>query len=305
MKKEKKQSKIMIFILSHRKLATVLCIVMYILFTYLLCRFTPIKDNEKIFSLDRIGLSAEISSFLFIVISSIIAVWQYYISCRNEHYKNEAERIQKSIDLIEYYKDNVLDKGKAIISIFGTAGISEILKRINSMQIKEFDNCELHQLLSKKDIDELKKIENDELFITAILIANETYNLNLPGISYYESNSSNNVKVKHQKVFNAFMGYYITQTLNNLEFFAMHFTHNLAEENVIYQSAHQTFIEIVELLYYHISSQNTNDSSQKYYTNLIRLYGTWKEKQTKQNKEMINTQRCFVEHGASASKIEI
>ncbi len=303
MKNDKKESKTLSFVLSHRKSMTLICIIIYIISTVLLCYFSPNPNNEPTFSLDRIEKAAGIISFLFIVISAVIAVWQYYISCRNEHIKNETERIQKSIDLIEYYKDNILDKGVAIINIFRTAKISEILGKINNAKMREFNNYELHQLLSDDDISKLKEIEQSDSFITAIFIANESFNLNIPGITYCDDST---IKIKNaQKVLNAFMEHYLTKTLNNLEYFAMHFTHNLAEENVIYQSAHQTFIEIVESTYYHISSQNSSDSCCKYYTNLISLYNNWKSKQTENTRNMMDCQRNFIEQGPKAKKIDM
>nr|MDE6764427.1 DUF4760 domain-containing protein [Oscillospiraceae bacterium] len=132
----------------------------------------------------------------------------------------------------------------------------------------------------------------------------------LPGISYNfnekleENNGMTNTKyaVNYSKVMNAFMSNFISETLNNLEYFAMYFTHNIADESVIYQSTHQTYIEITELLYYHICQLNTPNSS-KYYTNLIELYNIWKSKQIELLNKNIQEQRRNVEKGTYANNI--
>lgn len=301
---ENKKSKTLItFILNHRKLTTMVIILLYLVLTFITCCFAPIQEDEIKFSLNRIELSAEIVSFFFIVVSSIIAVWQYYVSCKNEHIKNETERIQKSIELIEYYKNNVLDKTSAIICIFKYAKISEIMNGIDKSKIKDFDVHELNQLLTSDKIKKLKEIEQGEDFITAILMANEAFNLSLPGATYSDKTPTQEI-ANRVKVYNAFMSNFISDTLNNLEYFAMYFAHNIADESVIYQSAHQTYLNIVELLYYNISNLNTPDNS-KYYTNLIDLYNIWKKRQTKQHKEIVDGQRCAVKKGSNATNIEI
>lgn len=304
-KKEKTINKINLeFILCHRILFTFIAVILYLVITFLICYLVPSYD-EKWFTLNNLEISAEISSFLFIVVSSIIAVWQYCVSCRNEHYKDKTERIQKSIDLIEYYKNNILDKAMAIITIFQNTGITNILKSIDKSKINNFDIHELQELLTNDKIEELKEIQKSQKFFEAILMANEAYNLNLPGISYdMKDNSKPTVTANRLKVVNAFMGRYITETLNNLEYFSMHFAHNIADESVIYQSAHQTFIEIVELLYYNISSIN-DSGCKKFYTNLISLYIIWRDKQKEKNDDMIKKQRSLIETGSSSKNISI
>ena len=59
--------------------------------------------------------------------------------------------------------------------------------------------------------------------------------------------------------------------LNNLEFFAMHFMNDVANEEIVYRSLHKTYIDIC--------LNNVKDGS-KLYTNVIALYNKWKERAT-------------------------
>lgn len=307
MQKESTIKKITKWVLKHRKSTTMCLVVLYIGVTFILLKYTPITSEGEIwYSLSRIQMASEISSLLFIVISSIIAVWQYYISCRNECIRCSTEKIQKSVDLIEYYKDNVLDKTVAIEFVFRESGITDILSAISRSQIKNFDTYELHTLLSEDKIKELKRIIDNEKFFIVVLAANDIFNMNLVTDDFISTDKTKETKqtFNRTKIINMFFSNYISSTLNNLEYFAMHFSHNLADESVIFQSAHQTFLPIVELLYYHISGSNDNSKHSKLYTNLIDLYVAWKEKDAQLKNSVVEEQRKAISKGASACDID-
>ena len=65
--------------------------------------------------------------------------------------------------------------------------------------------------------------------------------------------------------------------LNKLEWISMHFTNDIADEEVVYQSLHQVYLRIVKLLYPKISMMNKDGAKDKYYCNIIRLYANWAE----------------------------
>ena len=296
------------YVLDHRPVFTFIFILLYVLTTVCIWLFIPSENAKK--NLDSLVKAAQVSSFLFIVISSIIAVWQYHISCKQVIIKNDTEKVQKSIELMEYYKDNVLDKSATIKFIFNNSNITKITEKINKCKIRDFNMTEVEDLLSKNDIEAIKKIEDGDGYFLSILMANEAYSLNLPGIQYdfihnKDDNSTVEInKVNKKKVINAFLSNYISKTLNNLELFSMYFTHNIADESVIYQSAHQTFIEIAELLYYNIAKNNTLDCS-TYYTNLIELYRIWKNRQLEQKKVITNQKRDSIVKGTTVSNLEL
>lgn len=83
-------------------------------------------------------------------------------------------------------------------------------------------------------------------------------------------------------MFTAYISNIVNELLNNMEFFALHFSHKTADESVIYQSLHQTFLEIVQYNYYEIAEKNI-DSTSKYYTNIIWLFNIWRNRKLQQN----------------------
>lgn len=99
-----------------------------------------------------------------------------------------------------------------------------------------------------------------------------------------------NSKENNSTVEQYMMSKIINDVLNDMEYFSMHFTHKVADESVVYQSLHQTYIECVQLLYYNIAVNNKTDGTQ-YYTNVVDLYKTWYKNQIKSREKCIQSGR--------------
>lgn len=248
--------------------------------------------QSKIGYMECLYYSSQIIGGIFVISGVVIAVWQYYLSSKSSRTTLEITQVQKAIDLAEYYKDNILALFPAIRDVFNESGINEILKSIKISDIQHFDNDELHEFLSEDQIKKLRDIQKSHKFSEAVLKATITYNLNLNIYGTFYANEEVAEETKRQiTAFNdynialAFMMDYIQTILNNMEFFAMHFSHNTANESVVYQSLHQSYLEIVSVLYYSISSKNIDNAS-KFYTNVIWLYKKWADyKKQKQDEQ--------------------
>jgi len=77
----------------------------------------------------------------------------------------------------------------------------------------------------------------------------------------------------------------ISNLLNDLEWFAMNCQYRLADEKIIYQSLHQSFLSVIWLLYYYIAKCNTQSPGDKYYTNIIGLFNAWTKRLVKIRKK--------------------
>jgi hypothetical protein len=64
---------------------------------------------------------------------------------------------------------------------------------------------------------------------------------------------------------------------NKLEYFCMYFNSKLADETAVYQSLHQTFLQVIPLLYYKIATAN-NSNHDKFFVHLIEQYNRWSNK---------------------------
>lgn len=71
--------------------------------------------------------------------------------------------------------------------------------------------------------------------------------------------------------------------MNKLEYFAMNFSSGLADEEVVYQSLHQSYLSVVAFLYPAICKANVDSGQEKFYTSIIKLYNIWIERQEEKN----------------------
>lgn len=93
------------------------------------------------------------------------------------------------------------------------------------------------------------------------------------------------LNIEINKIIETYMNKVVSELLNNLEYFSMYFTHNTADDLVVFQSLHQSYIEIVETMYYNIAHQNEKPES-RYYTNVTSLYLKWKKTQIEQQQKV-------------------
>lgn len=232
------------------------------------------KPNRETL-LETIYYSSQITSSLFVVGGVLIALWQYFQQKSISKRDVELIQVQQAIDLAAFYKNNIISKYPAIKYVFKESGVMDILNKARQDQLKNFTVRELKTIFSEKDIQELKNIQKSDKFFEAIQRANIIYNLNLHTDEKNDINTNKEIAI-------AFMANMLTETANNLEYFALHFRHNTADESSIYQSIHKSYLEIVQTLYYYMSNSNI-DASDKVYTNVSWLYNNWYTTKKKQD----------------------
>lgn len=288
------------WILSHRKIVTTTIIGFGILLMIISTILFRCCFNSEFEIIEVLYYTSQIISAFFVISGVVIAIWQYYLSYIDSKRNMDIIRVQKAIDLSEYYKDYILSYKAPIEYIFNNSGISEILSKINPSKMKHFDDKELHTFLADEDIISLKDAQKSKEFFTSVINANSIYDIGLNGelIKLYEkiNNEEYSLSELDAKILSTFLGKLITKVLNNMEFFALHFTHNVADESVVYKSLHQTYIDIVHTLYYNISKNNLL-STTKYFTNIIELYETWNNRSIKAEETFTNGVRNLTNKG--------
>lgn len=281
-----------------RKIQAILLIVLAILLEFVsaFC----LKDAVDKY-LVRLYYTSQIVSGIFVVSGVVIAVWQYYLSSKSTKNNLEMIQVQRAIDLSEYFKDNILRYYPAINYIFKKTKILSILETVKLDQLKDFDVHELETLYSKQQIEELQAIQYSNDFLMAVLEANDIYGLNLnivatETVGFNGHGKEITLKVNKNSIAVAFMSNLINATLNNMEYFALHFQHNTADESVVYHSLHKAYLEIVMYLYYYIAKLN-NDSTDKLYTNVIWLFKEWRSTQKNRQFERTKKLESLQTHG--------
>ena len=81
---------------------------------------------------------------------------------------------------------------------------------------------------------------------------------------------------------------YIIDLLNDLEAFSLQFHYNLADEKLVYQSLHQTFLDNMRNWYFFISNENRFDQDRSF-LNVIWLYQVWEKRKDADEKSISKT----------------
>lgn len=296
--------------MSNKKVTVflVLSILVYIIYRGL--NVFEIKNLNELYlhrtALENINHILQIVASVVMIIGVVIAVWQYVLTARCERTKISNERVEKAVQLSEYYKNNILSNVSALRYVFKESGVADILGKIKPADMVNFDSVELNDKLSPADIKELVQIMESEKMAKIILYVDQVYNLNLDVVKYIdvsdEEEGEKKISVNKEGVLRQFMSQIVNDLLNNMEYFAMNFTHKVADESVVYQSLHQTYIEAVQLLYYDISKNNKPDGRQ-FYTNVVELYKTWYNK-SREKREVVARGGRSISKASSAKDID-
>ena len=233
----------------------------------------------------------QIITNLFIIIGGIIAIWQYLASKQNESYQYNKERIHLAIDIADYYKDNVLAHSRKLKNIVESIGVFDISENIKLEDIEYFDIVECKKIYTKSQLETITE--------TRLKYGIDKY-VSEKSVSYRAVSAYNKLnKTPNFKQINDSKALYKTgqkytqlmfEILNNLEVFSMYFVHEVADDSVVYQPLHMSFLEIVRILYYDISYANRN-GEQRFYVNTIKLFNIWKKKSLQQQE--IETKACL------------
>lgn len=252
---------------------------------------------KKVFLLDEnYGVMylqiATILSYVSVTVGAILAFYQYYST-------KKKESVKQAIDLAEYYKENVLKHSAIIMYVYSGSVLEKITRAKDKSKMLLFNSHELDALFTdgeKKDIEDYlisdefrQRIEEAYLIFGAPLEFVEKSFSPQPGTS---------IKLSNGLIKNFFLDFTLG-VLNNLEFFAMYYSHNVADETVVYESLAPTYIGFVEIMYYQIASNNNVKNVEHYYTNVVKLYKKWKERQNSSKEELCSAMHNNIKMGTS------
>lgn len=297
--------------MSKKKITILAVLLVFGYFIYRGVEIFNIRNVKELFlhetALEQIYFVIQIIVGISVVLGAVIGVWQYVLTSKSERAKMKNDRVEKAINLSEYYKDNILTEVAALRFVFRESGIKEILLKIKSNDMKNFDSNELCELLSDADIKKLTEIMHSDKMAKCILVADRVFGYEL-GIDrcvdvIEGENGEKEVLLNTEEVLRKFMSQIVNKLLNNMEYFSMNFTHKVADESVVFQSLHQTYLEAVQLLYYDISRNNRADGMQ-FYTNIVELYKIWYNK-NKRNCENVVKGGRKISKGSTADSIDL
>lgn len=263
--------------------------------------------------LEKIYYVTQVIGIGIAAIGVIIATRQYMQTSKNEITKFENDQVQKAIDLAEYYKDKILKNMVLINNVYTSAGMVDIMNKVKKSDLKNFDEHELDDIFTNSDKEDLKKIMMSDEFCKSVGIIGRNHNIDVfdkriekdkDGKPICDENGNPKIylKINKSKVSELFMNKVVVDTLNSLEFFSMHFVHNTANDSVVYQSLHKTYLDAVQVLYYNIAINNKS-GGEKFFTNTICLYNKWQKKSQEIKKKEVEHSRSVVDEGKVANSM--
>ena len=217
-------------------------------------------------------------------LSMIFVAHQSRLMKKSFRYNCEWQEKAKAVELACTYKDKILPN-TSYLSTFMRLTNSGILDMVKSVK-RNTDN--LPALLALRErcssrVDIIARNQTNELYSSlSSFLSSPPDKEQMDKALFILWSEFNEIQI---------------ETLNSLEFFAMNFTSEVADETMVFQSLHQTYLNIVQLLYYQIAIRNTNVKD-KYYTNIIALYHTWSARDL----ENENKANEAVFHPSSVSK---
>ena len=222
--------------------------------------------------LDYVEIGCLLLTFLVAVVSAIYAV---------KSYKKQQNRARKEMacNLAQIYAETILPDYQFIYTVLDTSGIAKEAKELFPMEeFKVFDENELNCFIeykerTRKEVDEIYSNVNGE-HVFALLLCRD------PSLSKIEELSNMILGTEPhshtlKKYWEMNFSLEIPSLLNRFEWFTMSLRYGIADEEILFQSLHQTFLSAVWLLYYYIARSNKNAPGDKYYTNIIWLFDRW------------------------------
>lgn len=210
---------------------------------------------------------------LVALVSSIIALLAYI-------YQRKEARKRAACHLAQQYADDILPRIRYINKVLALTGVKKYCDKFSGFV--DFTTKELDEFLRKADcsaedfLNPFKTITTqmlDAAFVNSGCASHvKQFHDSLSGISDGESK-----KVAFHKQ--------IIDLLNDLEAFSLQFHYNLAEEKLVYQSLHQTFLDNMRNWYFFISFENRFDQDRSF-LNVIWLYQVWEKRKNADEKSI-------------------
>ncbi|MDD4154222.1 MAG: hypothetical protein PHT30_02280 [Bacilli bacterium] len=238
--------------------------------------------------MDSFDLSdwVNIGLFILTIVTIVIGIFSLKRSRDDNRKMYRFSKIEKAIVLADHYSTLVNDIG-FLNSIYNDSSFlygdlyGKTIDIIpDGEKLPKFTSDEMQRLFEIKNCDDFlscvadKVMNNRKKFQQAYIFfyGYEQYS-RLRFEDYIDENGSSKRGVTKAQI-HVFIENVKQTTLNRLEAMSMYFVKGIADDSVIYQSLHQTFIRFVKLMYPFIASLNT-DNLHKYYTCIISLYEKW------------------------------
>lgn len=217
-----------------------------------------------------------------LLVVTVVSVFFAFLAYR--HQRNRSKK-DAACGLAKHYAGSIIGHYSYISEVLTRSGIVAKTKACFPLtEIKDFDRDELDLFLSKQGMTAddfhglISTIDPFIILNSAFIKEHSVLGRALIQEGYVTINKDTGErKISNPSLLQNDFMQEITDTLNELEWFSMNCMYGLADEEILYQSLHQSFLATVWMLYFFISFNNT-DNADKYYTNTIWLFHQWRNR---------------------------
>lgn len=223
----------------------------------------------------------------FVISAAMLVVTLVSVVCAILTYFNQRNRSKKDTanNLAAHYNSVILEKEKYISSVYNRAELFHVIKNTISLnEMEEFDRDELNKILDDKKIDfysfKRRITEIDPVIILnckIILTGNAAERESTYSGFVVTDGITGEQRVQNASILYMDFNQQIDDLLNQLEWFAMNCHYGLADETILFQPLHQSFLAMVWMLYPTICMKNDKTKGM-FYTNVIWLFLKWRNR---------------------------
>lgn len=222
---------------------------------------------------------------IILLVVTVISVFCAFRAYRHQKLRSKKEA---ACSLAKYYANNIIPRINFLVGVLTISGFEEKVYKAFPLDVIKDSNFNEAVAITKDEKEvlrlaqDLSSIDPRAIYNEKIRTAKTVEERHSLAHEYtvWEKDQSGNistVKFVHTNILQDELMATVQELLNDLEWFSMNFHYNLADEQLLYQSLHQSFISNVWLLYIYIALCNKPGSG-KFYTNTIWLFLLWRDR---------------------------
>lgn len=238
--------------------------------------------------LAQAALGVDIAQAILNLVLLIVTGVSVYYAFRAYRHQKERAKKDAACELARYYAHDIIHRSTFLSYTITQCGIAQKIKDLFALEkLKDFSLSERNRLLqenglSPSQVEEVSKelvmLDPWVIYNGMIRNAKSEEERNTLAAEYLDtSDIKAKPKIKNRDLLlRTFVGE-VNMLLNDLEWFAMSCQYGLADEEMLYQSLHSTFLSQIWMLYNHICLANYS-SEDKLFTNVIWLFNLWRDR---------------------------
>lgn len=266
----------------------IICIA-FIIGSGFLLLFLPIQNPTQVESQEiaLFGISLNNWGIWITIIGAFFAsIWAMYQYTKNASIRQQ----EKSSEIAKTFSDGLLKKCSTLIAVYQNSPLDSLITHKPYSQ--DFNTEELREITNDDDFPskykEIKEsIDFDYLYYRVLesrITTESEYKDKFKKIDknkknkyVYTTEEARNLFILDNSSFPFHFSNLENEILNKLEYLCMSLSTHAAGYTYIYQSLHQIFFDTVETLSIEISIRNHGKYSDKFYTNIIKVYEEWQK----------------------------